>query len=252
MIDIITMCIAIVVLLVLLSGSNNKDKQIRNKKSRILMDTSGIIDARFFDIASTGFITAEVIVPKFVLQELQTVADAGDSISRARAREGMDKLNALQNSSQVSVSITGQNINTTKKVDEKLIELAKKLDARLYTTDFNLIKRSQIEGVSTLNVNDLAHSVRVVVLPGEELCIKIVQIGSDKGQGVAYLDDGTMVVVDKASDYIGKEVWVVIQRVIQTAAGKMFFADLKDSKTTNNISAKTRKFRARKRKKSSE
>lgn len=192
----------------------------------IIMDTSGIIDGRILAIAKSGFLPPRVIVPQFVIAELQYLADTGDSMKRERARFGLDVVRELQDSRRTTVVIAREQFKHIREVDDKLIALAKQYSAMLYTTDYNLNKVAQIEGVTVLNVNELAQALRPPRLPGEQLEIKITQIGQDKTQGVGYLEDGTMVVVEGASKLLGKRVLVRFSRMLQTQAGKMMFAVL--------------------------
>jgi uncharacterized protein YacL len=190
-----------------------------------ILDTSVIIDGRIADICDIGFIEGTLIVPRFVLRELQNIADSADSLRRARGRRGLDMLNRIQDDSEkVDVEIYEIELERDEKVDTKLVELAKRLDAKVITNDFNLNKVAQIDGVSVLNVNDLANAVKPAVLPDEQLVVKVLKEGKEAGQGIGYLDDGTMVVVDGGKFYMGREIRVVVTSVLQTAAGKMIFA----------------------------
>lgn len=192
----------------------------------IILDTSGIIDGRILAVAKSGFIPHSVIVPQFVVAELQYLADTGDALKRERARFGLDVIRELQDLRRTTVVIAREQFKNIREVDDKLIALAKQYGAMLYTTDYNLNKVAQIEGVHVLNVNELAQALRPPRLPGERLEIKITQIGQDKTQGVGYLEDGTMVVVEGASRLVGKRVLVQFSRMLQTQAGKMMFAVL--------------------------
>jgi len=189
-----------------------------------LVDTSSLIDGRLGSIVETGFVGLDIVVPEFVLRELQHVADAGDPMRRARGRRGLDVLQALRASPHARVRVIGDDVPELDEVDAKLLELAVRRGAALVTTDFNLNKVATIRGVTVLNVNDLAHALRPVILPGESLRIAIVKEGKEPGQGVGYLEDGTMVVVDQGRTLLGKTVTVNVTSAIQTAAGKMFFA----------------------------
>src|SRR3989304_448617 len=188
----------------------------------ILIDTSAIIDGRIFDIVNTGFIFEDIFVPRFILEELQSVADSEDSLKRSRGRKGLEVLNNLKKKSKVK--ILDEDIEIVREVDAKLVKLAKKKGYRLMTTDYNLNKVARIEGVEVLNINELANSLKPYVLPGEELLVKVVQMGKERDQGVGYLPDGTMVVVEGGDKLLGKEVVTEIKRIFQTEAGKMFFA----------------------------
>lgn len=188
----------------------------------ILVDTSVIIDGRIFDIVSTGFISEELFVPRFILEELQNVADSENSIKRSRGRKGLEVLNNLKK--KYKIKILEEDVEKVKEADAKLVKLAKKKGYKLLTTDYNLNKVAKIEGVKVLNINELANSLKPYVLPGEELLIKVVQAGKEKNQGVGYLPDGTMVVVEGGDKMVGKEVLTEVKRIFQTDAGKMFFA----------------------------
>lgn len=188
-----------------------------------ILDTSVIIDGRIADVCDTGFIDGTLVIPQFVLKELQLVADSGDSLKRNRGRRGLDILQKIQKMSGVEVLISDVDFPEVKEVDLKLIELARTLDAKIVTNDFNLNKVAQLRGVSVLNVNELANSLKPVVLPGEIMKVFILKEGKEYSQGVAYLDDGTMVVVDNARKMISKTIDIVVTSVLQTTAGKMIF-----------------------------
>jgi uncharacterized protein YacL len=191
-----------------------------------ILDTSVIIDGRIADVAETGFLTGTLIVPQFILRELQQVADSPDSSKRQRGRRGLDMLNRLQNNSSLDIQIVETDFPAVREVDLKLIELGKDLDAVIVTNDFNLNKVSQLRGVSVLNINELANALKPVVLPGEAMRVFILKEGKEYNQGVAYLDDGTMVVVDNARKLIGKNADIAVTSVLQTTAGKMIFGRL--------------------------
>lgn len=188
-----------------------------------ILDTSVIIDGRIADLSTTAFLDGQLIVPQFILKELQLVADSPDGIKRQRGRRGLDVLSQLQKSSQVSVVISEADFPEIKEVDTKLIELAKHLDAKIMTNDFNLNKVAQLQGIAVLNINELANALKPVVLPGESIRVFILKEGKEKDQGVAYLDDGTMVVVDNSRKLIGQTVDVTVTSVLQTTVGKMIF-----------------------------
>jgi uncharacterized protein YacL len=192
-------------------------------KSLKILDTSVIIDGRISDICDTAFIEGDLIVPQFILKELQLVADSSDSVKRQRGRRGLDVLDHLQKSAQVSVMISEVDFPEIKDVDSKLIELAKHLDAKIITNDFNLNRIAQLQGVQVLNINELANALKPVVLPGETINVFILKEGKEKDQGVAYLDDGTMVVVDNSRKMIGQNVEITVTSVLQTTVGKMIF-----------------------------
>jgi uncharacterized protein YacL len=193
-----------------------------------VLDTSVIIDGRIADVAETGFLTGTLIIPQFILRELQQVADSPDSSKRQRGRRGLDMLNRLRNNSSLDIQIVETDFPSVREVDLKLIELGKQLDAVIVTNDFNLNKVSQLRGVSVLNINELANALKPVVLPGEAMRVFILKEGKEYNQGVAYLDDGTMVVVDNARRLIGKNTDIAVTSVLQTTAGKMIFGRLWD------------------------
>jgi uncharacterized protein YacL len=203
--------------------STNTDGRIGASRG-ILMDTSVIIDGRIGDIVQTGFLAGPLLVPGFVLNELQHIADSGEVLRRNRGRRGLELLNRLQKDATVPVQITDMDVDGAFGVDEKLVILAKQNRCPVLTNDYNLNKVAELQGVTVLNVNELAHAVRAVFLPGEELAIRIIQEGKERGQGVGYLEDGTMVVVDDGDRFIDQTVATVVTKVLQTAAGRMVFA----------------------------
>jgi len=205
-----------------------------------ILDTSVIIDGRIADVAETGFLTGSLIIPQFILRELQQVADSPDSSKRQRGRRGLDMLNRLQNNSSLDIQIVETDFPAVREVDLKLIELGKQLDAVIVTNDFNLNKVSQLRGVSVLNINELANALKPVVLPGEAMRVFILKEGKEYNQGVAYLDDGTMVVVDNARKLIGKNTDIAVTSVLQTTAGKMIFGRLwEDAENGNSGEARS-------------
>src|SRR6266571_1997448 len=191
-----------------------------------ILDTSVIIDGRIADVAETGFLTGTLIIPQFILRELQQVADSPDSSKRQRGRRGLDMLNRLQNNSSLDIQIVETDFPSVREVDLKLIELGKQIDAVIVTNDFNLNKVAQLRGVNVLNINELANALKPVVLPGEAMRVFILKEGKEYNQGVAYLDDGTMVVVDNARRLIGRNADIAVTSVLQTTAGKMIFGRL--------------------------
>ena len=205
------------------------DKNNRTDSSKLILDSCGLIDGRITELSTAGFIKSELVVPEFVLKELQMLADGNDSHKRARARFGLDVIKQLKEDSKTDLSIDRNEFAGTRKTDDKLVLLAKKLGADLYTTDYNLNKVADVEGVRVLNINELALSLRPPALPGEIKKIKIIQKGSGRGQGVGYLDDGTMVVVENAIRLKGRTVSVEIERYHQTESGKMIFAKVAKS-----------------------
>jgi len=190
----------------------------------VLLDTSVIIDGRIADVSQTGFINATMIVPRFVLNELQHIADSSDVLRRNRGRRGLEILNRLQKDSVTPVRITDMDIEEVREVDDKLILLAKQLGCPILTNDYNLNRVAELQGVPILNINELANAVRVIFLPGETMEVQVIQEGKELGQGVAYLDDGTMVVIEDGRRYIGQTINVTVTKVLQTAAGRMIFA----------------------------
>jgi uncharacterized protein YacL len=193
-----------------------------------LLDTSVIIDGRIADICDTGFIEGKLAVPRFVLDELQHIADSSDAMKRSRGRRGLDILNRMQKSSGVSIEVAEQDFPKIKGVDAKLVALAKERNGKIITNDYNLNKVAELQGVKILSVNELANALKPVVLPGEVMTVKIIKEGKEPGQGVAYLDDGTMIVVDDGQKYQGANVEILVTSVLQTTAGRMIFSELKD------------------------
>ncbi len=217
-------------------GGIFSDKSTVQQDLRIL-DTSVIIDGRIADVAETGFLGGTLIIPQFILTELQQVADSPDSSKRQRGRRGLDMLQRLRNNSKIDIQIVETDFPVVKEVDLKLIELGKQLDAVIVTNDFNLNKVAQLRGVLVLNVNELANALKPVVLPGEAMRVFILKEGKEYNQGVAYLDDGTMVVVDNARKLIGKTADIAVTSVLQTTAGKMIFGRLWEDTMENGDSA---------------
>jgi len=193
-----------------------------------ILDTSVIIDGRIADICETDFLEGPLIVPQFVLQELQHIADSADNLKRARGRRGLDILNRMQKDAGVEVQIVDEDYPDIKEVDAKLVALARDMHAKIMTNDFNLNKVAQLQGVDVLNINELANALKPMVLPGEVLHLQIMREGKEQGQGVAYLDDGTMVVVENASGHLGQEVAASVTSILQTTAGRMIFTTLKE------------------------
>jgi uncharacterized protein YacL len=198
------------------------EEESRYEEHKIL-DTSVIIDGRIADICKTGFIEGTLVIPEFVLEELQHIADSSDLLKRNRGRRGLDILNKIQKELDVKVLIYDGDVEEGE-VDSRLVKLAKALRGKVVTNDFNLNKVCELQGVSVLNINDLANAVKPVVLPGEEIVVQVIKDGKEHGQGVAYLDDGTMIVVEGGRDYIGTTMEVLVTSVLQTSAGRMIFA----------------------------
>ncbi|CAN5342271.1 PIN/TRAM domain-containing protein [soil metagenome] len=219
-------------------GGIFSDKNV--KRDCKVLDTSVIIDGRIADVAETGFLGGTLIIPQFILTELQQVADSPDSSKRQRGRRGLDMLQRLRNNSQIDIQIIETDYPEVKEVDLKLIELGKELDAVIVTNDFNLNKVSQLRGVQVLNINELANALKPVVLPGEAMRVFVLTEGKEYNQGVAYLDDGTMVVIDEARRLIGKTADIAVTSVLQTTAGKMIFGrlweDRDESSTDSSLS----------------
>lgn len=189
-----------------------------------VLDTSVVIDGRIADIAGTGFLEGAVLVPRFVLRELQDLADSEDPLKRNRARRGLDVLSGLQREQKIGVEIADQDYPEVAGVDAKLIRLAKELDTLIVTNDYNLNKVAELEGVRVLNINELANAVKPVVLPGERMAVQVIREGKEANQGVAYLDDGTMVVIEGGKRFIGLQVDISVTSILQTPAGRMIFA----------------------------
>jgi len=190
----------------------------------VLLDTSVIIDGRIADISQTGFIMGTMLVPRFVLNELQHIADSPDTLRRNRGRRGLDMLNRLKKESIVPVRITDMDVPEAREVDDKLVMLAKTLRCPIVTNDYNLNRVAQLQGVMVLNINELANAVKSVLLPGETISVEIIQEGTELGQGVGYLDDGTMIVVEDGRPYIGQTIPVVVKKVLQKTEGRLVFA----------------------------
>ena len=200
---------------------NTKDKTIVS--SGKLLDTSAIIDGRIAEICSTGFIEGPILVPVFVLEELQLIADSSDSLKRIRGRRGLDILKKMQEDKHVEIRILNDDFDDIQGVDSKLVRLGKKLQVKVVTNDYNLNKVAALQGVVVLNINALSNALKTACIPGENMYVYVVKAGKESMQGVAYLDDGTMIVVENGEPYIGKTIGVVVTSVLQTAAGRMIF-----------------------------
>lgn len=205
-----------------------------------ILDTSVIIDGRIADICETGFLEGTFVVPQFILQELQHIADSADPLKRARGRRGLDILHRIQKLSRITVKIIEEDFPKISEVDAKLVALAKALNAKILTNDFNLNKIAELQGVTVLNINELANALKPVVLPGEVMKVFILKEGKEYNQGVAYLDDGTMVVVENARRLIGKNAEVTVTSVLQTTAGRMIFSKLKEDHEREELKVATR------------
>jgi len=208
-----------------LPGRSSSEENTQPASPRtILLDTSVIIDGRIADIAQTGFLVGTLLIPRFVLNELQYIADSSDNLRRQRGRRGMEVLTRLQKETAIPVRISDIDVEGVREVDDKLVILARQLRCPVLTNDYNLNRIAELQGVAVLNVNELANSVKLVLLPGEQLQIRLIQEGKEVGQGVGYLDDGTMVVVEDGRSAMNREVLVIVTKVLQTSAGRMIFA----------------------------
>jgi len=193
-----------------------------------ILDTSVIIDGRIADLCETGFLEGSYIIPQFILQELQHIADSSDSLKRARGRRGLDILHRIQKMVHIDVRIVDDDFPSIKDVDSKIVALGKKMSAKVVTNDLNLNKVAELQGVRVLNINQLCNALKPVVLPGETMRVFVLKEGKESGQGIAYLDDGTMIVVDEARRWIGKNIDVVVTSVLQTTAGRMIFTRMRE------------------------
>ena len=194
----------------------------------ILLDTSVIIDGRIADISRTGFLPGSLLIPRFVLNELQYIADSPDNLRRQRGRRGMEVLSTLQKEPGIPVRISDIDVDGVREVDDKLVVLARQMRCPILTNDYNLNRIAELQGVTVLNVNELANAVKSVLIPGEMMTVQVIQEGRESGQGVAYMDDGTMVVVEGGRDYMDRSIPVIVTKVLQTAAGRMIFARPED------------------------
>lgn len=210
------------------SSGSRRGRERNASRRQLLVDTSAIIDGRIADISHTGFIPGQFVIPRFILQELQHIADSSDPLRRRRGRRGLDMLHRLQKESEVPIQISEADFPDVEEVDAKLVKVARNWHCAIITTDFNLNRVAELEGIQVLNLNDLASSVKPVVLPGEDMELRIIQEGKEFGQGVGFLDDGTMVVVEGGRKYLNNKVDVVVTRVLQTAVGRMIFAQVKN------------------------
>lgn len=211
-------------------------KQIKGQRP-IILDTSVIIDGRIADICDTGILDQRLIVPKFVLSELQAVADSSDKLKRNRGRRGLDVLNKLQSNKTIDIQVLEEPESTADRmepVDLKLLSLAQRMNGRVATNDYNLNKVAKVRGVQIININDLANAMKPVVLPGESMTVKVVKAGEEQGQGVGYLEDGTMVVIEQGRNHIGEIVDLAVTSVLQTSAGRMIFGRIEGISQPNN------------------
>ncbi|XAM35834.1 putative PIN and TRAM-domain containing protein YacL [Terrisporobacter petrolearius] len=207
--------------------SGKKDNTTKSIPPKVL-DTSVIIDGRIADICRTGFVEGKLIIPKFVLNELQHIADSSDDLKRVRGRRGLDILNIIQKELDIEVEITEKDFDDIPEVDSKLLKLAQVMNGKVVTNDYNLNKVAQFQGVEVLNINELANAVKPVAIPGEEMVAQVVKEGKESNQGVAYLDDGTMIVVEGGRKHIGETINVLVTSVLQTSAGRMIFGKPKN------------------------
>ena len=199
---------------------------IRNQLK--VVDTSAIIDGRIADLCKTGFLEGVLIIPTFVIAELQKIADSADSLRRNRGRRGLDLLNRIQKENLITTRIFDRNYEELNEVDTKLLRLAREIGAKVVTNDYNLNKVAEIYGVQVLNINELSNAIKPAVLPGEEMAVHVLRDGKESGQGIGYLEDGTMIVVEGGKDYIGLDIEILVTSVLQTAAGRMIFAKPKE------------------------
>lgn len=216
-----------------LTTALNKEKSskkgvVENKIPPKVLDTSVIIDGRIADICKTGFIEGKLVIPRFVLNELQHIADSSDDLKRVRGRRGLDILNIIQKELDIEVEITEKDFDDISEVDSKLLKLAQVMNGKVVTNDYNLNKVAQFQGVEVLNINELANAVKPVAIPGEEMIAQVVKEGKESNQGIAYLDDGTMIVVEGGKKHIGETINVLVTSVLQTSAGRMIFGKPKN------------------------
>lgn len=208
----------------LFSPAGDRQRGDEGDKRYILLDTSVIIDGRIVDVSKTGFLRGTLLVPRFILSELQHIADSSDVLRRNRGRRGLDILNILQKDSPVPVRITDMDVTAVREVDGKLVALARDLRCPILTNDYNLNRVAELQGVTVLNINDLANAIKTIYLPGESLSVRVIQEGKEQDQGVGFLDDGTMVVVENGIDALQSTINVTVTKVLQTSAGRMIFA----------------------------
>jgi uncharacterized protein YacL len=210
------------------TGRSSDETSLSNQPSSrtVLLDTSVIIDGRIADIARTGFLVGTLLIPRFVLNELQFIADSSDNLRRQRGRRGIEVISQLQKDTSTPLKISDMDVEGVREVDDKLVVLARQLRCPILTNDYNLNRIAELQGVSVLNVNELANAVKLVFLPGESIEVNVIQEGKETGQGVGYLDDGTMVVVEDGRNHLNKKINVTVTKVLQTAAGRMIFARL--------------------------
>jgi len=208
------------------------------EKNKIILDTSAIIDGRFLEVVRTGFLSGRLLLFKFVLHELQNIADSSENLRREKGKRGLEVLNKLKKEKGVRLEVSSEDVDEIEEVDAKLVYLAKRKNSIILTTDYNLNKVAKIQGVKVLNINELQEAIKPIIIPGEKMKLKVIQLGKDKSQGVGYLPDGTMIVVERGGRSIGKELNVIITRILQTPAGKMYFAKL-NSEEKNEVRRKS-------------
>jgi uncharacterized protein YacL len=226
MTNVVEIVLLLVIIGLLLRGSKFSFSMGKAAAHKVILDSSGLIDGRILELVRANFLSDQLILPQFILNELQLLADGQDTYKRERARFGLDVAHELQNISETAVVISRTRLSEIHTTDDKLVALSKKQHARLYTTDYNLAKVAAIESIQVVNVNELAQQLRPVSLPGEKVSVKVLQKGSSPDQGVGYLEDGTMIVIDGGAKAVGKLVEVSVDRMHQTLAGKMVFAHL--------------------------
>ena len=209
-------------------GRQSKERSVKKTESTKLLDTSSIIDGRIAELCATGFLEGPLLVPVFVLEELQLIADSADLLKRTKGRRGLDILKQMQEDGHVDVRIINDDFDDIQGVDSKLVRLGRDLKAKVITNDYNLNKVAELQGVVVLNINDLANAMKPARVPGEEMTVLIVKAGKEENQGIAYLEDGTMIVVENGQKYIGMSVPVTVTSVLQTSAGRMIFVKVSD------------------------
>ena len=209
-------------------GKQAKERSVKKTGSTKLLDTSSIIDGRIAELCATGFLEGPLLVPVFVLEELQLIADSADLLKRTKGRRGLDILKQMQEDGHVDVHIINDDFDDIQGVDSKLVRLGRDLKAKVITNDYNLNKVAELQGVVVLNINDLANAMKPARVPGEEMTVLIVKAGKEENQGIAYLEDGTMIVVENGQKYIGMSVPVIVTSVLQTSAGRMIFVKVSD------------------------
>lgn len=209
--------------------TDNQKQQSKKSSGEAYIDSSALIDGRLVEIIKNGFLNQEIIIPKFILNELQQIADSKDSSRRALGRRGLESVATIRKNKEIGVVVSDTILEKSEAADHKLLDLAKQSGGSLITTDYNLNKLAEAQGVRVLNINDLAKGLRINLLPGDEFMVKIVHLGKDNNQGVGYFDDGTMIVVENAKKYLEKQIKVKISRSLQTTAGKMYFAKIVDT-----------------------